>query len=191
MSRAPPTTSESGKKTSGQEAFGSKIQETPVVESPAISTADVMGTAGGAATTVMSKADKAGTSAPPVANGEGSDLCTTGPLPAPNPQVAGEGGARAEDDLHQCLYVGTSWEAEVVADCRDVEEFKEASHTIGRVLSIRVLVEPFEFLALGRYVPQDLMVILFACRCSLLLNECIEDALMSSIRASWLAGCPV
>jgi hypothetical protein len=44
-----------------------------------------------------------------------------------------------EDDLHRCLYVGTPWEAEVVADRRDVEEFKEASRTIRRVLSVRVL----------------------------------------------------
>jgi hypothetical protein len=57
----------------------------------------------------------------------------------PDPQVVEAGGARAEDDLHQCPYVGTPWEAEVVADCRDVEEFKEASRTIGRVLSVKVL----------------------------------------------------
>jgi hypothetical protein len=31
------------------------------------------------------------------------------------------------------------WEAEVVADRRDVEELKEASCTIGRMLSVRVL----------------------------------------------------
>jgi hypothetical protein len=44
-----------------------------------------------------------------------------------------------EGDTHRCLYVGTPWEAEVVVDRRDVEEFKEASHTIRRVLSVRVL----------------------------------------------------
>jgi hypothetical protein len=43
-----------------------------------------------------------------------------------------------EDDMHQCLYVGTSWEAEVVADHRDIEEFKEALRTIRCVLSVRV-----------------------------------------------------
>jgi hypothetical protein len=50
----PLTTSERGKNTSGQEAFGSKIQETLVVESLAISMADVTSTAGGAGTTAAS-----------------------------------------------------------------------------------------------------------------------------------------
>jgi hypothetical protein len=69
MCRAPQTTSKSGKNASGQEAFGSKIQETPVVESLAISMDDVTSTTGGAGTTVASEADKDGTSAPPVAEG--------------------------------------------------------------------------------------------------------------------------
>jgi hypothetical protein len=123
--------SESGKNASGQEAFGSKIKEMPVVESPAASAADVTSMAGRAGTTVAFEADKAGTSTAPVAEDEGGDLCTTGPLPTPDPQAAEAGGAQAEDDLHRCLYVGTPWEAEVVADCRDVEEFKEASRMIG------------------------------------------------------------
>jgi hypothetical protein len=76
MCRAPPTTSESGKNASGQEAFGSKMPETPVVESPAISAADVTITADGVGVTAASEADKAGTSAPPTAEGEGGDLCT-------------------------------------------------------------------------------------------------------------------
>jgi hypothetical protein len=44
-----------------------------------------------------------------------------------------------EDDLHWCLYVGIPWEAEVIADRRDVKEFTEASRTIERVLLVRVL----------------------------------------------------
>jgi hypothetical protein len=55
-----------------------------------------------------------------------------------------EEGSRSEDD--QCLYVGTPWEVEVVADRRDVEEFKEASCTIGRVLLVRALVDILRFL---------------------------------------------
>jgi hypothetical protein len=51
--------------------------------------------------------------------------------------MAEAGGA--EDDAHWCLYVGTPWEAEVVTDRHDVEEFKEASRTIGHVLLVRVL----------------------------------------------------
>jgi hypothetical protein len=74
-----------------------------------------------------------------------------------------EDGTRSEDNQHWCLYVGTPWEAEVVADRRDVEEFKEVSRTIGRVLSVRALVDPFEFLALGRSVLQGLMAFLLVC----------------------------
>jgi hypothetical protein len=128
-----------------------------VVESPTISAADVTSTASGAGATAASEADKARTSAPPAAEGEGGDLCTFDPLPVPGPQAAMEEGARLEDDQHRCLYVGTPWEAEVVADRHDVEEFKEASRTIGRVLSVRALIDPLEFLALGHSVLQGLM----------------------------------
>jgi hypothetical protein len=98
--------------------------------------ADVTSMAGGVGTTVASEADKARTS---TTEDEGGDLCTVGPLPTPDPQAAEAGGARAEDDLHRCLYVGTPWEAEVVADRCDVEEFKDAPRMIGRVLLVRVL----------------------------------------------------
>jgi hypothetical protein len=64
MSRVPPTTSESGKNASGQEVFGSKAPETPVVESPAASAADVTSTATKVGTTAATEEDKAGTSAP-------------------------------------------------------------------------------------------------------------------------------
>jgi hypothetical protein len=131
--------SESGKHASGQKVFGSKTTETPVAESPAVSTADVTSTAGEAGATVASEADKVGISTGPATEDEGGDLYTAGLLPTPDPQAAEAGGARAEDDLHRCLYVGTPWEAEVIADRRDVEEFKEASRMIGCMLSVRVL----------------------------------------------------
>jgi hypothetical protein len=67
------------------------------------------------------------------------DLCVAGQPPTSDPQAAEAGGARVEDNLHRCLYVGTPWEAEVVTDYHDIEEFKEASCMIGRVLSVRVL----------------------------------------------------
>jgi hypothetical protein len=57
-----------------------------------------------------------------------------------------EKGTRSDDDQHRCLCVGTPWEVEVVADRRDVEEFKEASCTIGRVLLVRALVDILRFL---------------------------------------------
>jgi hypothetical protein len=74
------------------------MSETQVVELPAISAVDVTSTASKARATVASEADKAGTSAPPAAEGEGGDLCTTGPQPAPGPQAAMEEGTRLEDD---------------------------------------------------------------------------------------------
>jgi hypothetical protein len=48
----------------------------------------------------------------------------TDPQPMLDPQTAEAGGAHAEDDAHRCLYVGTPWEEEVVADRRGVDEFK-------------------------------------------------------------------
>jgi hypothetical protein len=71
--------SESGKNASGHEAFGSKMPETSVVESPAAPEADATSVAIGVGTTTVSEADKAGTSAPPAVEGEGGDLYTTGP----------------------------------------------------------------------------------------------------------------
>jgi hypothetical protein len=71
MSKVPPMTSESGKNASGQEAFGSKIPDTSVVESPAASAADVTSAAAGAGMSAAPEADQAGTSAPPTTGGEG------------------------------------------------------------------------------------------------------------------------
>jgi hypothetical protein len=122
-----------------------------------------MSTASGAGSTAASDVDKAGTSAPLAFEGEGGDLCTLGLLSAPGPQAAREEGARSEDDQDWCLYVGTPWEAQVIADRRDLEEFKEASRTIGRVMSVRALVDPFGFLALGCSAPQGLMARLLVC----------------------------
>jgi hypothetical protein len=165
-------TSESGKNASGQEAFGSKTRETPVVESLAVSTADVTSTTGGAGAMTTSEADKAWTSTAPATKDVGGDLCTAGPLLTTDPQVAEAGGAQAEDDLHRCHYVGTPWEAEVVTDHHNVEEFEEASHTIGaRAIGKGPWLSPLSFFSLGRCVSRGLMAILLSCWCSLLLNE--------------------
>jgi hypothetical protein len=40
---------------------------------------------------------------------------------------------------------GHPWKAEVVSDCRDLETFKEAAHTIGSVLLVRTLVDLLRF----------------------------------------------
>jgi hypothetical protein len=109
-----------------------------VAESLAASTADVTSATGGTGATAASEADKARTSTAPATEEEGGDLCMADLRLTSDPQMAEAGGARAEDDAHRCLYVDTSWEAEVVTDRHDVEEFKEASCMIGRVLPVRV-----------------------------------------------------
>jgi hypothetical protein len=140
------TLPESGKNASGQEAFGSKVPETPVVDSSAASAVHVTSAAVGAGATVASEADKAGTSAPPATRGEDSDRDTSSPQEAPRPQSIIDEGMEAVNDEDQCLYAGTSWEAEVVSDCRDLETFREAAHTIGTVLLVRTLAEFLRFL---------------------------------------------
>jgi hypothetical protein len=85
MSRVPPMTSGSGKNASGQEEFGSKLPETPVMESLVASVADVTSATVEAGMTVASDADRARTSAPPTAGGEGDDRGTSGPQAAPDP----------------------------------------------------------------------------------------------------------
>jgi hypothetical protein len=77
--RIPPTTSESMKNASGQEAFGTKAPEAPIVESPAASAADVTSAAARVATTAVPETDKAGTSTPPTTEGEGGGRGTSGP----------------------------------------------------------------------------------------------------------------
>jgi hypothetical protein len=144
----------------------------PVGESPAVSTADVMSAAARTGATTTFVAEKVGTSTAPATEGEGDDLYIADPRPTPDPQAAEAGGARVEDDAHWCLYVGTLWEVEVFADHRDVDEFKEASRTIGHVLSVRVLAWVLEFLALGRCILQGLITVCACSWCSLLLIEC-------------------
>jgi hypothetical protein len=141
VSRVPPTTSESGKNASGQEAFGTKAPEAPVVESLTASAADMMSAAAGARATTTSEADKAGTSAPPAARGEGGNRGTSEPQEEPPSGGIFAEGMEAVDDEDRCLYAGTPWEAKAVADRRDLEKFKEVVHTIGTVLLVRVLAK--------------------------------------------------
>jgi hypothetical protein len=130
---------ESGKNASGQEAFGSKVPGTPVVESPTALAADVTSMAAGAGATAASEADKAGTSAPPATEGEGGDHDTSDPQEVPPPQGIIDEGMEAVNDEDRCLYAGTPWEAEVVTDRQDLDMFKEAAPTIGTVLLMRTL----------------------------------------------------
>jgi hypothetical protein len=43
------------------------------------------------------------------------------------------------NDEDRCVYAGTPWEAEVVTNCRDLEKFREAAHTISTMLLVRIL----------------------------------------------------
>jgi hypothetical protein len=109
-----------------------------------------------------STAEKAGTSTAPPIGGEQDDLCMTDPWPTPDPQTAGAWGALTEDDAHRCLYVSTPWEEEVTADHRDIDDFKEASCTIERVLSVRIPVGVIQIMFLSLGVLQGLISSLFA-----------------------------
>jgi hypothetical protein len=164
--KAPPTTSESGKNASDQETFGSKAKEMLVQQSPAVLTANVTNAVVGTRATAASAAEKAGTStAPPTGRGgEQEDLCMADPRPTSDPQTVEAGGARGEDDMHWCLYVGTPWEEEVITDSRDVNKFKEASHTIRHVLSVRILVWVLKILSLSRGILHGL-ISSFVCSC--------------------------
>jgi hypothetical protein len=129
--------------------FGSKAKMMPVDQSPAVSTTDVMSATVGTGATTAFVTEKAGTSTAPPTKGEQDDLFMSDSRPMPDPQMAEARGARAEDDAHRCLYVGTPWEEEVTADQRDVFEFNEASRMIGHMLSVRVLVWVLQILTLG------------------------------------------
>jgi hypothetical protein len=122
------------------------LPETPVVESPAASAADVTSAAAGAGTTAVSEADKAWTSAPPTTGGEGGNRGASDPQAVPGPQGIIDEGMKAVNNEDRCLYVGTPWEAEVVTDRRDLETFREAAHTIGTVLLVRTLADFLRFL---------------------------------------------
>jgi hypothetical protein len=137
---------DSRKNASGQEEFGTKAREVPVVESPAASAADVTSAAAGAGATAASETDKARTSAPPAAGGEGGDQGTIEPQEEPPSGGIFAKCMEAFNNEDRCLYAGTPWEAEVVTDRRDLEKFKEAAHTIGTVLLVRVLAKFFSFL---------------------------------------------
>jgi hypothetical protein len=112
MSRAPPATLGSGKNDSGHEAFGSKVPETPVTESLAASAADVTSAATMAGAAVASEAEKAGTSAPPTAEGESGDRSTSEPQEVPPPRAILDEGMEAVNNEDRCLYAGTPWEAD-------------------------------------------------------------------------------
>jgi hypothetical protein len=141
VSRVPLVSSESRKNASGLEAYGTEAPQTPVVESPAASAADVTSTTARFGTTVTPEVDKAGTSVPPATDGEGGDCGTSGPQEEPPSRGIIAECMEAVDDEDRCLYAGTPWEAEIVTNHRDLEKFKEAVHTMGTVLLVRILAE--------------------------------------------------
>jgi hypothetical protein len=42
-----------------------------------------------------------------------------------------------------CLYAGTPWEDDIVADHHDLDEFKAAQWTIARALSVSACYRPY------------------------------------------------
>jgi hypothetical protein len=89
------------------EAFGSKVLETPVMDSLAASTADVTSATAGAGATAASEANKARTSAPPATGGESGDRGTSNPQEEPPSWGILDEGMEAVNDEDRCLYVGT------------------------------------------------------------------------------------
>jgi hypothetical protein len=67
----------------------------------------VTSAAAGAEATAVSKADKAGTSAPPTTEGEGGDRGTSDLQEVPPPQGIIDEDIEAVNDEDQCLYAGT------------------------------------------------------------------------------------
>jgi hypothetical protein len=87
--------------------------------------------------TAASEAERGETSIAPPVGGQKDDLFVTDPQPALDQQDVEASGANVEDDNNWCLYVRTPWENDVIVDCRDIEDFKEASRTIVRTLAVR------------------------------------------------------
>jgi hypothetical protein len=139
VSRVSPTSSESERNASGQVAFVTKVPQTPVVESPTASAADVTSTTAGVETAAAPRADKVGISTPPATEGEGGDRDTFGPQEEPPSGGIFAKGMEVVNDEDRCVYAGTPWEAEVVTNCRDLEKFREAAHTISTMLLVRIL----------------------------------------------------
>jgi hypothetical protein len=142
-----------------------------VEQSPAVSTADVTSSAVGAGATTTSAAVKAGTSTALSARGEQDDLCMADPQLTPDPQTTEARGARTKDDIDRCLYIGTPWDDDVTADRRDVDDFKEASRTIGRILTVMIRVSMLQSLSLIPAILQGLRSKFLCFCCSRLPNE--------------------
>jgi hypothetical protein len=66
------------------------------------------------------------------------------------------GGTNIGGDDHKCLFIGTPWENNVIADCRDVDGFKQASRTIGHVLAVMIHVLMLQSLSLIPIILQGL-----------------------------------
>jgi hypothetical protein len=81
--------------------------------------------------------ERGGTNTAPPIGGKQDDLCVTDPQPTLDQQAAEVGGTNVEDDNDRFLYVRTLWENDVIADNRDIDDFKEVSRTIVRTLKVR------------------------------------------------------
>jgi hypothetical protein len=52
-------------------------------------------------------------------------------------QAAEAGDANVKDNIDRCLYIRIPWDNDVIANHRDIDDFMEASPTIGRTLAVR------------------------------------------------------
>jgi hypothetical protein len=111
-----------------------------VEQSPTASVAEVSSQALGTGVTVASEVEKGGAGTTPPVGGQQDDLCVIDPPSTLSQQAVEVGDTSVEGDDDRCLYAGTPWENDVIVDCRDVDDFREASRTIARTLSVRAQI---------------------------------------------------
>jgi hypothetical protein len=106
-------------------------------QSPAASAADVSSQTLGAGATAASEAEKGGASDAQPVGGHRDNICMSAPWPTLEQQIAKSGRPGLDNDNDRCLYVGTPWENDVIADHRDIDNFKKVPRTIAWTLSVR------------------------------------------------------
>jgi hypothetical protein len=131
MCRSTSVMSESPKNASGQEAFRHKGRRASVEHPPAASVADCSSQASTAGGLAAPEVEKVAADNAQQAEGLQSGLCMSTSLPAQDHEVVEVGGPGNMEEDDKCLYVGTPWEDEVIAE------------TLGKCSSLILLVFSF------------------------------------------------
>jgi hypothetical protein len=155
MCRLTPATSDSAKNAFGQEVFRHKGGNALVESLPVTSAAGISSQALETAGVAASEAKKISTGGAQQVEGLQSDLCMAGLPPVQEQQAGGASRPRDEEEDDRCLYVGTPWEDDVIADRRDIDEFKAVHQTIARTLLISSQHRPYCFSAYASTIPRS------------------------------------